>query len=154
MNIIRSNIADPKYDVLWEDISGLTQNASAKTVLIITNEYTAGGIEEIQLKKMLDACRLLPEQYNIITLKDGQMAAWHRMRDMLQPEIIFLIGIMPAQLGISALFQLHTANNFDGKTWLPTLSISELERQQEVKSQLWREGMRPLFIDNPLTSNL
>lgn len=150
MDIIKTNIVDTKYDELWQDFSPLVRDMAIKPVLIIINDYEAGGIEETQLIKMLDACRLSPTQYNILQLSQGKMIAWHQLRDQLQPDIIFLIGILPSQLGISALFSINSANSFDGKTWLPTVSINELEKNKEVKLQLWNNGMRPILADNPL----
>ncbi|MCD6013074.1 MAG: hypothetical protein K0Q79_2936 [Flavipsychrobacter sp.] len=150
MDIIKTQVVDTKYDELWSDSSALVGNMPVKPVLIIVNNYDAGGIEEIQLKKMLDACKLTPQQYNILQLSERQMVAWHQLRDQLQPDIIFLIGVLPSQLGVSALFSLNSANSFDGKTWLPTLSINELEKNQDIKKQLWINGMKPVLVDNPL----
>ncbi len=150
MDIIKTNIVDTKYDELWQDFSPLVRGMVIKPVLIIINDYAAGGIEETQLNKMLDACQLSPTQYNILQLSQCDMIAWHQLRDQLQPDIVFLIGILPSQLGISVLFSINSANSFDGKTWLPTLSISELEKNPEFKKQLWVNGMKPILADNPL----
>jgi DNA polymerase III psi subunit len=152
MNIIKTELVDAHFDVLWEDITTLTGNAMPKPVLVIVNTYGTADGEEAQVKKMLDACKLLPEQYNILQMEYGQMVAWHQLRDRLQPEIIFLIGVLPAQLGISALFSMNYPNSFDGKTWLATVSIAELEKNAEVKKQLWQNGMQPTFIGRPLPS--
>ncbi len=152
MNIIKTELVDAHYDMLWDDITTFTGNAMPKPVLVIVNTYRAGNAEEMQLKKMLDACNLLPEQYNILQMEYGQMVAWHQLRDRLHPEIIFLIGVLPSQLGISALFSMNYPNSFDGKTWLATVSMDELEKNAEVKKQLWQNGMKPIFIERPLTS--
>jgi hypothetical protein len=150
MDIIKTEIIDTKYDELWSDSSAFVNNMPVKPVLIIVNKFDAGGTEEIQLKKMLDACKLAPQQYNILQLSEGQMVAWHQLREQLQPDIVFLIGILPSRMGISALFSINSANSFDGKIWLPTLSIGELEKKPEVKKQLWLNGMKPVLADNPL----
>ena len=68
----------------------------------------------------------------------------------LARKIVFLIGIPAPQLGISALFHLNFPNNFDGCLWLPTLSINELAERDDVKKQLWVNGMKPVFMDKPL----
>ena len=147
MNIIRTGLVNPASDAFWSDISPLIKDIIYKQVLILVQAYSTGSAEESQLQKMLDACGLKEEQYNIIQLNKGQKAAWHGLREYLDPRIIFLIGVTPAQLGISALFQANMPNNFNDRVWLPTLSISELEQQPAIKKQLWLNGMKPVFVD-------
>src|SRR5258708_2129554 len=124
MNIINSDLSDTKYDVLWDDVTPLIGDATVKPFLIIVNSCEPGSTEDTQLQKMLGptAANLVPEQYNIIRLKEDQMLAWHRLREQLNPQIIFLIGVSPAQLGISALFSINVPNGFNDRVWLPTLS--------------------------------
>jgi hypothetical protein len=151
MNLYNSAIVTTKYDVLWDDISALTDNALPKPVLVIINEYKPGSNEEEQLKKMLEvekSCNLRPEQYNIIFLKEGQMAAWHQIREALDPKIILLFGILPTQLGIASLFALNAPNNFDNRVWIPTHQLSAIEQNTALKSLLWNGGMKPIFKDN------
>ncbi len=150
MNIIKSDLVGIKYDQLWENTGDIAKDATVKPVLIIVGACEPESSEDLQLQKMLGACKLRLEQYNMIRLKEGEMAAWHRMRELLDPGIIFLIGVLPSQLGISALFNINVPNNFNEKIWLPTLSINELEQNADLKKQLWVNGMKPLFLDKPL----
>jgi hypothetical protein len=152
MNIIKTDVVSPANDVMWNDVDALIANCDSKPVLIVTNDYTDGSADDVQLQKMLGACKLTGDKYNIIKLKDGQTAAWHKLHDRLKPGIVFLIGVLPAQLGISALFNLNSPNNFDGTIWLPTLSVSDLAKHDDMKKQLWVNGMKPLFVDRPLPS--
>ncbi len=147
VNIVKTDTVDPAYDVFWEDISSVVNDAAARPVLVVAEYCEPGSAAELQLNKMLDACKLNREQYNIIMLKEGQMVAWHQLRERLDPKIIFLIGVLPAQLGISAMFGINMPNNFNDRTWLPTYSIDELEKNADVKKQLWVNGMKPVFID-------
>lgn len=151
MNLIRSQVVDVKYDRFWDDIN--IDDVQVKPVLIIAHGCEPGSAEDQQLHKMLDACKLTKEQYNIVRFIDEQMTAWHKLREVFSPSIIFLIGVSPAQLGISALFSLNVPNNFNDRQWLPTLSIAELEKAPDIKKQLWINGMKPLFIDKPLPAN-
>jgi len=147
MNIIKSDIINSEYDAFWEDISPVTKDAVQRPVLILVNQYEAGSTEEVQLMKMLAACELTTEQYNLITLQQDDKAAWHQLREKLNPKFIFLIGILPSQLGISSMFRLNEPNNFNDRIWLPTLSINELEQYKETKKQLWVNGISPVFIN-------
>ena len=149
-NIIKTDIVDNRYDVFWEDVAEWCSGLTPRIVLVVVHDCAKGSAADAQLQKMLDACKLRPEQYNVVRLQPGQMAAWHKLRDALNPQIIFMIGIMPAQLGISAFFNLNEPNHFNDRMWLPTVALDELEKHADVKKQLWASGMKPLFVDNPL----
>ena len=151
MNIFNSELLSADLDLFWDDVNALALNASPRPLLVIANEFAPDSNEEAQLKRMLEAeksCGLSPEQYNIICLKEGQKAAWYRFRELLDPKIVFLVGVLPSQLGIAALFAINTPNNYDGRVWLPTVPLRTLEQNGSLKSQLWNAGMKPLFKDN------
>jgi hypothetical protein len=150
MDIIRTGIVDPATDVFWGDRQTQGIGSVQKPVLIVVSAYEQGSEDEVQLQKMLGACGLKQEQYNIIQLNKEEKTPWHGLREQLDPKVVFLIGVMPSQLGISALFEAHVPNNFNDRVWLPTLSISELEQQQAVKKQLWVNGMKPIFVDKTI----
>ena len=154
MNIITSDLVSSEYDILWADISEVVKDAMPRSVLILVNAYSTESSEGPQLLKMLEACKLAPEQYNIIQINKNQQVAWHKLREKLEPKIVFLIGILPSQLGVSSLFRINAPNHFNDTIWLPTLSITELEQRPEVKKQLWVDGMKPVFIDRPLPGPL
>jgi len=147
MNIIRSAVVDPSTDVFWGNIPDVG-SMKQKPVLVLVTAYASGSAEEMQMGKMLGAAGLAPDQYNVVQLAPGQQVAWHKLREITSPKAVFLVGILPAQLGISSLFQLHAPNRFNDRMWLPTLSLAELEQQPEVKKHLWTNGMKPLFKDN------
>lgn len=145
--IITSEVIKSEQDVFWEDISAVIGELPHKKVLIISSAFAAGSDSETQLQKMLGACQLTDADYNTIQLDEGQQVAWNKMRDLLQPEVILLVGVMPKDLGISALFRLNSVNNFDGIKWIPTLSLPNLEQQPNAKKELWLQALKPLFVD-------
>lgn len=145
--IITSEVIKSEQDVFWEDISAVIGELPHKKVLIISSAFAVGSDSETQLQKMLGACQLTDADYNTIQLDEGQQVAWNKMRDLLQPEVILLVGVMPKDLGISALFRLNSVNNFDGIKWIPTLSLPNLEQQPNAKKELWLQALKPLFVD-------
>ncbi len=147
MDIIKSDLVSSEYDVLWQDISQVVKDAIPKPILVLINAYSPGSPDETQVTKMLEGSKLKPEQYNIIQICTDQHVAWHKLRDQLDPKIVFLIGILPVQLGISSLFKLNAPNHFNDRIWLATLSLSELEKYPDVKKQLWLNGMKPVLAD-------
>ena len=147
MNIIKSDLISAEYDVLWQDITPIIKDATPKPILVLINTYAPGSPDEAQVLKMLEGSKLKPEQYNIVQIAADQQLAWHKLREQLDPKIIFLIGILPVQLGISSLFKLNAPNHFNDRIWLATLSLSELEKYPDVKKQLWLNGMKPVLAD-------
>jgi hypothetical protein len=149
-DIIKSDIINKEWDIFWLDKPGLIASLSEKPLLIITEEFGQNSSEELQLQKMLQACTLSTEQYNIIQVKATEQLPWHKLRDYLNPKIILLLGIIPEQLGISAMLQLYLPNRFNDRIWIAGLSLTELEKQPEAKKQLWQNGLKPVFVDKTI----
>lgn len=147
---IKSDIISNKYNIFWKDISDLITDTTPKKILVLSLNYSPASFEEGQLKKMLQACTLTPEQYHIVKIGEGQLVAWHKINEQLHPQITLLVGVLPAQLGISATFRLNEPNFFNECLFIPTLSINELEQSPEVKKQLWNIGLKPVFIDKKI----
>ena len=147
MNIIKSDVINSNYDIYWNEVTSFVNNVEAKPVLIITDGCADGSDDDVQLRKMLVACKLTPDQYNIIRLNEGERVAWHKLREPLNPGFIFLVGVLPSRLGISSLFRLNEPNHFNDRLWLPTLPIRDLEMSLDIKKQLWSNGIKPMFVD-------
>jgi len=58
---------------------------------------------------------------------------------------VILAGILPIQLGISAMFRLNEPNKYGDCIWIPTLALTELDKLPEMKKQLWNMGLKPVF---------
>jgi len=150
MHIIKTDVVGAGFDVFWEEAIPGEHEAVQKPVLVIVADCAENTAGDGQLQKMLEACKLTSQQYYILRISDGQKISWYRVREKINPKIVFLIGVLPVQLGIAALFRLNEANNFNDRLWLPTVSLQELDKNQELKKQLWTNGMKPLFIDRPV----
>lgn len=145
--IINTEIIDTETDVFWYNNSVSHEQVSPKNVLILSRKFDVQSAEQEQLNKILDACKLNGEMYNIVQLADDEQTAWHQLKNAAQPSVIILFGIHPSRLGISALFRLNGLNNFDNASWIPTLSLAELEQQPQAKKDLWAHALKPLFAD-------
>lgn len=144
--IINTEIIDTETDVFWHDNS-VSNESAPKNVLILSTKIANQSTEQEQLNKILDACKLNGEMYNIVQLADDERKAWHRLKEATKPSVIILFGIHPSQLGISALFRLNGLNKFDNASWVPTLSLTELEQQPQAKKDLWANALKPIFAD-------
>jgi hypothetical protein len=146
IDIILSPVVSSNWDVFWEELPEQVRANEAADTLVISTVYAAGSAEEQQLQKMLGACKLSPEQYRVVQLAEGQHMAWHRMRELLQPTKVLLLGINPAQLGISALFIAHEVNNFDTVQWMPTVALPQLLQDNNLKQHLWTNVFRKVYL--------
>ena len=146
--IINTKIVKNTYDAYWQDVLPYTTTKLPSRVLVLVNAFSKDSNEEVLLKKMLDACKLQPNQYNIIPIPTAEKVAWHQLRDRLQPKYVFLLGIHPFQLGISAMFILNEPNRFNDCIWLPALTLNDIESNKDMKIHLWNNGMKPIFIDH------
>ena len=64
--IINTPIINPETDIFWQN-KPISSSASDIKNLIITNKFEAGSPEEIQLNKILEACKLSKENMCIYT---------------------------------------------------------------------------------------
>jgi hypothetical protein len=147
MNIINSEILTSKHDVFWDEVPQMAGNIKAIPVLVITEQLSPANTDRAQLHKMLAACGLSDGEYYILELQSDALVAWHKLHALFQPRVVMLLGISPAQLGISALFRMCEPNRFDDAIWLAAPSVTNMEQQPDVKKQLWHSGMKPVFIE-------
>ncbi len=146
-NIIQSKIISSEWDAFWLDLDANAAQLAPKDVLVLSLPYSAGSAEDVQLQKMLQACQLNDAVYHILQLSEDRFTAWHKLKDQLQPKQVLLLGITPAQLGISVMFRLFGPNRFNDCIWIPGLSLTEMEKQPDSKKQLWVNGLKPVFVD-------
>lgn len=145
--IINTEIIDTETDVFWHSNTTSYENVSPKNILILSKKFDEQSAEHSQLIKILDACKLKSDAYNLLQFAENEKKAWHQLKVSAQPSVVILFGIHPTNLGVSALFRLNGINNFDGVTWIPTLSLQDLEQQPQAKKNLWGNALKPLFAD-------
>ncbi len=135
-----------EHDVFWTNEWLKTKSLSAKPVLFMTvrNEREE---DTVLLQKIIEACRLQPELYQVVELDEKDRIAWHYLREELGIATLVLFGIEPAQLGVSAHLMPHQTNRFDQCNWIPTASMQQIAAQPELKAHLWNYGLKPVFID-------
>lgn len=146
MNVINTDIVYSSCDVFWNELpERVTRLRPAKVLVIGTAEDA-----EPRVQRMLDACKLAPEEYNLVFLAPEERVSWHKLKAFFQPTVVFLIGVMPAQLGVLSLFRLHEINRYDDLVLLPTRSIAYLDQHESEKKHLWTNSMKPLLLDRSL----
>jgi hypothetical protein len=92
---------------------------------------------------MMAACRLSESDYTLTFVQADGKLSWAAMSAANPPKHILLLGVNPRQLAIQALFKLNTMNDFMGYTFIPSLSLSQIEDSPEQKKDLWLQGLKP-----------
>ncbi|XZF14699.1 hypothetical protein ACTHGU_01035 [Chitinophagaceae bacterium MMS25-I14] len=146
-NIINTPIISSDLDAFWSDFPAKSEWKVPCGNLVLTHPFAQGSVSDVQLQKILKACTLSEDQYNVIQLPADQKIAWHKLRDLLKPRNVILFGIEPAQLGVSVHFMPHQVNRFNDCSWIPTLDIEQLEQYPDIKKHLWNYGLKPVFVD-------
>ncbi|MBX2907772.1 MAG: hypothetical protein KF744_17130 [Taibaiella sp.] len=143
MNVINTDIVYSSCDVFWNELPEQMAGLKPAKVLVIGTTEDA----EPRVRRMLDACKLAPEEYNLVFLGPDEHVSWHKLKAFFQPAVVFLIGVLPSQLGVSSLFRLHDINRYDELVLLPTRSIAYLDQHESEKKHLWSNSMKPLLLD-------
>ncbi|HRO41498.1 MAG TPA: hypothetical protein PL009_01595 [Flavipsychrobacter sp.] len=145
-DVLKSDLITNDVDIFWtlpQDISNLKPRA----VFVASASFAKGSAEETQLIKMLHACQLTEEDYNIIQFQNDTQLAWHLLRDQLQVKSVILLGVNPQQLGVSAHFMPHQLSRFNNCNWILTETLETLLSRTEIKGHLWNYGLKPAFVD-------
>lgn len=145
--LINTQVISSKYDEFWNDVLEAVKQLQPRPVLVITTPFAAGSAEETQLKKMMQACQLTEEDYNVIQHSSENAVAWHKLRDGLGVKSIVMLGVMPYELGVSAQFMPHQLSRFNDRNWIVTGTLEELTQRPEIKGHLWQYGLKPAFVD-------
>lgn len=146
--IINTETISTETDVFWAENQHKLQDLIPKEVAVITTTYQPKSTEEIQLNKIIEACKMDSDKYNIVMLNTDEKLSWQYIKNTIQPRIVISFGVLPKQLGIAALFRLNTPNKFDDMIFIPALAISDLEQNIDSKKELWNSALKPTFIDN------
>lgn len=146
-DIINTGVVPAEWNAMWEDNDAL-QTLQPKPVLILSAPYQLGTPEDEQLKKMLGACKLQNEQYNLIIVNDNQLININNILINFKLKTILLLGVLPSQLGISASFAINYPNRFNDCIFIPALSLAQMEKEPAMKSRLWNDALKPVFIEN------
>lgn len=143
-NIFKQPIVNNASDYLWDDAA--FSHLLPRETLIVSLSYAANSSEETLLLKMLAACGLNPEKYNLLQIEATQCLSWQLIRNVTKAKNVLLFGVAPAQLGVSALMIPHQLNNFNNAVWMPTFSLDQIGTNDALKKHLWTNAFKKLYF--------
>ena len=144
MQLYNTKVIPAAEDKLWSAPANLPSLGGTK-LLVISAPFEPLSSESLTLAKMMTACRLAAPDYAVIQLPETERLSWRALMEAGAPQRVLMMGISPAQLGISALFQLNHCNDFLGCIFIPGHSLAQLEQQPAAKRELWEQGLKPCF---------
>jgi hypothetical protein len=143
-DILNTPVVDDAFDAYWN--SAKTTDLLPKDTLVISTPFATGSPEEIQLLKMLGACKLTNEHYQIVQISADELIAWHQLREHSKATKVLLLGVLPAQLGVNAMMIPHEVNNFDSAQWMPTFSLDQIATNDALKKHLWVNVFQKVYF--------
>ena len=144
VNILRSPVVPATADTDWLAPQWLAAYHPAATVLMYQGKLSPA--QETLAKRLLEqGCGLLPEAYTLVELPADTRLSWPLFKTYFQCKNVLLCGILPRQIGISALFAYNRPNHFDSATIIPTATLAEMDQQVAHKKQLFTAALQPVF---------
>lgn len=143
MQLYNTKVVPSATDALW--VPPALPDMTGAVLLIITTPYAQDGAESQTLQKMMAACKLSQSDYAVLEIPPDAPYSWQAIAASGAPKAVLLLGVLPAQLSIHALFRLHAPNHFGGHIFIPALSLKEIESNPAAKKELWASGLKPLF---------
>jgi hypothetical protein len=147
INIIKSDIIGETINDFWKNDYDFSRYDSHKPVLVISLVYEKGSVEENAILKIVQACKLSDDSYQIMQLHSEDKLLWATIKERINAQAVILLGVHPQQLGISALFSLNDINHYASCVFIPALWVTQMEQEPELKRQLWTQALKPYFID-------
>lgn len=143
MQLYNTKVVPSSEDSLWALPYELP--AFKNTKLLIVSAPFAAGTEEQTLRNMMTACRLADDEYAMIHLMPEERISWQMLASAGAPHRVLMLGVVPAQLAIHALFRLNHCNDFLGCTFIVSFSLTQIEQDRNVKRELWEQGLKRCF---------
>lgn len=146
-SIIHTDVIPEKWDKFWSGAQTNMTDMKATDVVILSKPFVSGGEDDMLLAKMMQACKLSPDDYLVLQPDEENAVSWHSLRDKTGAKTIVLLGLLPEDIGVSAMLMPHQVSRFGGANWIVTSSLQELNARPEIKRHLWQYGLKPVFID-------
>lgn len=144
MELFSTPLIPASIDAFWELPESEIQLADVR-MIVITRRVVKGSPADTTLGKMMAACKLAPEDFAVLELPEGQVLSWSLLRGQTKATHVLLLGVMPSELGIQAMFSFLRPNNFSGVQIIPGPHLEQLVQDAGARGTLWNDGLKPAF---------
>jgi DNA polymerase III psi subunit len=108
-------------------------------VCVATNEENLPPSKEALLQAILSACKLNMGQVGIITNQLQIQNDFLSLVETHQAKKIILFGWDPAAIGLPIHFPVFQIQSFQGVQYLHAPTLDELDKDKQLKIQLWQK---------------
>lgn len=144
MELFSTPVIPASADAFWE-LPESDLVLEKRRMMVISRPFDRASQAATTLRKMMEACRLAPDDYAVLELPRGQALSWSLLRGQSDAQLVLLLGVLPAELGISAMFAFNRPNAFSGAVFIPGLSLDGLLADSNSRKELWEAGLKPAF---------
>ena len=139
--VFKTKIVPAAFDRFWADAGSSTADLAPKQVLVLAAE----PVGEEMIARMLNRCGVAATDFMTFRVAPGSVVPWNSLNDKVRPRVVVLLGVAPADLGISALFVFGSPNRFGGAIWIPGPATADMEQTPDLRRQWWESGLAPVF---------
>jgi hypothetical protein len=110
-----------------------------KVIVVVSSEETVYlPDEELNfLLGILSACKLTMEDVGILNLKKNKAADYNNIAKELGAAVVFLFGIVPADIELPLGFPHYQVQLYNSQTYLSAPPLSQLKDDKVEKGKLW-----------------
>jgi hypothetical protein len=147
MKIYNSQIVTVEQDKFWDTPEHI-KSIKEKPILILAESFDINSDTGAMFEKMTTNSGLSKEQFNLIHITRSTLSSWHSIRDKANPKLVINFGINPKYFGIIANLAINELTKYDNCYWYITSPLSTISANQELKSILWLNFLKPAFVED------
>lgn len=144
MELFSTPLLPASVDAFWELPESEVELAEVR-MIVITRPVAKGSPADVTLGRMMAACKLAPGDFAVLEVPEGQVLSWSLLRGQSKATHVLLLGVLPQELGIQAMFSFLRPNNFGGAAIIPGPPLEQLVQDAGARGALWNEGLKPAF---------
>jgi hypothetical protein len=139
--VLDAKIISAGEDRFWEDRDGILASLTPCNVLVVAAE----PVDEAMIERLVARCGSKPGEYAVVRVSAAGAPAWRQLQAAVIPQVVILLGVLPADLGVHALFVFCEPNRFGGALWLPGPSCAQMNGEVALRKQFWDKALAPAF---------
>jgi hypothetical protein len=97
------------------------------------------------IERLVTRCGPGPDDYVVVRVSEAGAPAWRQLQAAVSPQFVILLGVLPSDLGVHALFVFCEPNRFGGALWLPGPSCAQMNTEVALRKQFWEKALAPAF---------
>jgi hypothetical protein len=145
IELFKKPLIPASVDAAWAEKPAALSDILQAPLLVLARPFNIGSREEATLNNMLKACGFLQGTYTVMKVDEEEILPWKLLSAAAKPSYALLMGVPPAQLGISALLPASVPTEFASVTFIWTSTLQHLTATEAARKALWVDVLQPIF---------